>query len=359
MKTRRAGAVVAVGIAALSLFAFDYVARRLSAIFVGLSAYEEVQAQLHRSLDDQKTLAALDPQHAAQYRARFDATAALLGHLRVVQVSRRDLARNVEQILLGSVALILFAGAGLYYLELRGRERHHRRRLLYLEHLSAWQESARRHAHEIRTPLAAARMEVDRFAEDMRRRMPDAAPDIERAQRSILEEIDCLRDFTRSFTSFATIAQPRTRRIDLAQFLADFCTTFAGAWPNARLVFDAGRVDTAVVEADGEMLRQVLVNLAGNSALAFGANAGTIELRLKRAGDAWLVDVADDGPGVDPAIRARLFEPYTTTRGIGEGMGLGLAISKKIMLDHGGDLELIPSRRGAAFRLAFPAVAPS
>ena len=69
------------------------------------------------------------------------------------------------------------------------------------------------------------------------------------------------------------------------------------------------------------------------------------------AGKEVTVDVTDTGPGVAPEIRNRLFEPYTTTRGIGEGMGLGLAISKKILLDHGGDLDYIPD---ATFRLTFP-----
>ncbi len=67
------------------------------------------------------------------------------------------------------------------------------------------------------------------------------------------------------------------------------------------------------------------------------------------------IDVKDDGPGVDESIRSRLFEPYVTTRSVGEGMGLGLAISKKILLDHGGDLELLDSSgNGAAFRLTLP-----
>jgi C4-dicarboxylate-specific signal transduction histidine kinase len=62
--------------------------------------------------------------------------------------------------------------------------------------------------------------------------------------------------------------------------------------------------------------------------------------------------VADDGPGVAPDLRGRLFEPYTTSRRIGEGMGLGLAIARKILLDHGGDLELLAaSAAGTTFRL--------
>jgi len=68
-----------------------------------------------------------------------------------------------------------------------------------------------------------------------------------------------------------------------------------------------------------------------------------------------VIRVADDGPGIEEEVRSRLFEPYTTTRSIGDGMGLGLAISKKIMLDHGGDLELEDSSpEGTAFRVSLP-----
>jgi C4-dicarboxylate-specific signal transduction histidine kinase len=116
----------------------------------------------------------------------------------------------------------------------------------------------------------------------------------------------------------------------------------------------------AMVRADGDMLRQVLVNLSNNSALAIAErnrSAGTITLQVVRDGPAFCIEVADNGAGVPPEIRPRLFEPYTTSRGIGEGMGLGLAISKKIMLDHGGDLELAGSSAdGTTFRLTLPAM---
>jgi signal transduction histidine kinase len=101
---------------------------------------------------------------------------------------------------------------------------------------------------------------------------------------------------------------------------------------------------------DRELFRQVLVNLCNNSSLA-GATRVTFRIGEQRE---WLhLDVADDGPGVDPSIRPRLFQPYTTTRAVGEGMGLGLAICRKIMLDHDGDLELVDAP-GAAFRITLP-----
>jgi C4-dicarboxylate-specific signal transduction histidine kinase len=106
------------------------------------------------------------------------------------------------------------------------------------------------------------------------------------------------------------------------------------------------------------MLRQVLVNLCDNSSLAIRASEesrGVVTLRAGEAGRNVFLDVTDDGPGVPAEIRSRVFEPYVTTRKVGEGMGLGLAISKKILLDHGGDLELLASSgAGTTFRLTFP-----
>jgi signal transduction histidine kinase len=79
-----------------------------------------------------------------------------------------------------------------------------------------------------------------------------------------------------------------------------------------------------------------------------------VTLRAGEAGRGAFLDVTDDGPGLAPEIRSRVFEPYATTRRVGEGMGLGLAIAKKILLDHGGDLELVASSgAGATFRLTF------
>jgi signal transduction histidine kinase len=106
------------------------------------------------------------------------------------------------------------------------------------------------------------------------------------------------------------------------------------------------------------MVRQVLVNLCDNSALALGASSGDVTFSLGSEGEWTVLTVADDGPGVPPAIQPRLFEPYVTSRRVGEGMGLGLAISRKILLDHGGDLELLAEREhGAVFRLLFPRIA--
>jgi signal transduction histidine kinase len=133
--------------------------------------------------------------------------------------------------------------------------------------------------------------------------------------------------------------------------------TFAAAWPNLTLRYEPpGKPLPAALDRD--MLRQVLVNLCDNSALAIratGEERGTVTLRPGETAAGVVLDVADDGPGIPPEIRPRVFEPYVTTRRVGEGMGLGLAIAKKILLDHGGDLEVLASSgTGTTFRLTIP-----
>jgi two-component system nitrogen regulation sensor histidine kinase NtrY len=400
--TTRVATIALVVVAAFSLLALAFIVQQLSVVSVGLAANDAVERELRRSLDDQKRLARLDPPSAGAHRQHFDAIVTLIGHLRVVQDNRRETEREVEKMLFGVLSIVLASGIALYLFERRDRERrlvrleagvaalsrgdseialgetrkdvigriattversardaaHDRQRLRYLEHLSAWQEAARRHAHEMRTPLTAARMDVERLTSTIQQQLPSLTPEIEAARQSLFEELDRLREFTRSFTSFATIPKPRLRTLDLHQFVADFCTSFAPAWPDITLIVSDAPPVPALVSADGEMLRQVLVNLTTNSALAMRETGGTVRFTTSvRGGERPVVvlEVSDSGPGIAPEIRKRLFEPYTTTRSIGEGMGLGLAISRKILIDHRGDLDLIDSEaRGAAFRLTLP-----
>src|ERR1051326_2081669 len=367
-------------LAAASLSFFAWVLRQVSADVIVLNVTADMQDILRANLEDEKRLGRIDPANAAAYRARFDREQALLRRLQILDLTQRELDRRIEAVLIAAVALILFAGAALHLLQQRSREQRlarlgaaleamsrgrsgapvgdsrrdvigriarmiddasalvasNRRRIQVLEHLSAWQEAARRHVHEIRTPLTAAQLELERLVATVERCDPSVAAEIRDAESSILEELDHLGRFTSAFACFAPIALPQKRPHDLRTLLAP---------PDAR--------GDCCVAADREMIRQVLVNIISNSALAAPAG-GKVFISARTSSGEAIVDVSDDGPGVAPEIRERLFEPYTTTRRIGEGMGLGLSISKKIMLDHGGDLDFVDTRTGATFRLTFP-----
>jgi len=343
----RATLLFPAALAVAALLVFAWVIRQLSFVSLGLAANREVQQVLRTSLDDQKKLARADPASSPLYHRRFDDIRKLLGRLQILELTRENLTRHYEQLLLALMAAILFAGGGLVLLERRIRDR---RRTRYLAHLMSWQEAARRHAHEIRTPLTAASLEIGELVSKMAKRHPDSESELKSAEESIREELDQLRRFTTGFTSFAVIGEPQKKLLDVAQFAEEFGAMFAATWPRLKIVVEPAEGDCRAV-ADREMIRQVFVNLCSNSELA----ATELRIRARRSGGNVLVDFRDDGPGIPPAIRARLFEPYTTTRRIGEGMGLGLAISKKIALDHGGDLVLLHGSRGAHFRMSLPA----
>ena len=391
-KTPLIAALVMVAVASL---VFGFFQRQLSTASFAFGSHPEVLDQLTRSLEDQRRLSELDPQAEAAYRERFGAIETTVHRLQILDHSRAALIDRYETVMLFVFAAIVVLVTGGYAfrqsrlqprldrlqealtglaegrtdLEVgeRGRDTvgriaamiertsrlmaRDRRRLAALDNLSAWQESARRHAHEMRTPLTGLQLELTRAGELLAEDSP--TENVQSALASAGQEAARLREFTRRFTSFARLPEPRPSRHDLGALVGEFAATYSSAWENLRLEVDTS--EPLPVDADGDQLRQVLVNLAENSSRALGDSSGRLCLSSGASGATVFVDVADSGPGVPEDVRARIFEPYSTTSGIGEGMGLGLAICKKILLDHGGDLELLETgTRGATFRLSLP-----
>jgi two-component system nitrogen regulation sensor histidine kinase NtrY len=381
--------------AAAALWLFE---RQISAAWFRLGLQPDLIAALERSLDDQKELARLDPDRRDAYRQRFDETQGLLHHLRILEHNRQEILERYEMILLSLVGGILTVATVLHLVRQGRRERRierlrdalaqlssgrddvmvgdrgrdilgriaamveetsrilarDRRRLAALQNLSGWQETARRHAHEMKTPLTAARLELARLQQLAAGDVPPPSGEVRQVAGSVDEELDRLGRFAQELTSFARLPRPRRERYDLRKVVTDFATTFAAAWPNLELRVEAPEEEVAV-EIDREMVRRALVNLCDNSSLARKEGRGTVLLRLGGTMHDVVLDVTDDGPGIAEEIRPRLFEPYATTRQPGEGMGLGLAIAKKILLDHGGDLDLREtSSSGTTFRLLLP-----
>jgi signal transduction histidine kinase len=341
-RTRSAILMTLAGAGATLLFWF--LLHSVFGMWLDVALHPEVRAVLERSLEDQKRLRAHDPAGSAVYRQRFDETQRLLNRMEVLRMNRAAMLRRFE--LAGLAVFALIAAAVMAILWFRHRRVQARERDEYLQRVTALQETARRHAHEIKGPLTAARLELERYADLVRGGASET--ELARASESVSEELERLTRYTRAFSSFAGLGKPAIRRESLGEMVQEFCVTFSNAWPGMALQDSGG---DAIVCADRDMVRQVFVNLCSNSA---GAGARAVRFSILKNGNGATLDVRDDGRGIPDTVRTRVFDPYVTTRGVGEGMGLGLSISRKVMLEHGGDLQLLQtSDEGTTMRVTF------
>ncbi len=108
------------------------------------------------------------------------------------------------------------------------------------------------------------------------------------------------------------------------------------------------------IHCSGPLIQQILINLIDNAACAAGAQ-GRVIFEARREQDQIYVEVSDTGPGVPRDLAERIFEPFFTTKAPGEGTGLGLSVSRRIALDHGGELRVVYVGDRSVFRLALPA----
>jgi len=212
-----------------------------------------------------------------------------------------------------------------------------RPRLDYLQKVSAWQEVARRLAHEIKNPLTPIQLSVQELASKYRGGDPAYERLLATAQEILGEEIGTIRRLVDDFSAFAKLPKVEPQAVDLGQVADDFVRAHA-EW-QAYLRF-APPPEPVGAQCDRMLIRRVLANLVENAVQAAqGAGrepAVQLSIEADRArGTASLV-VDDNGPGVPSGERERIFDPYVTTKE--HGTGLGLAIVRKIVLDHGGDV---------------------
>ncbi len=169
------------------------------------------------------------------------------------------------------------------------------------------------------------------------------------ATATLLRRTTGLRTFIDSYRMVARPPAPRTERFAATAFADEIARLFAAEWPALRFVPE---VDARLtLEADPDLLAQALINLVRNAAQAVAPREdGTVWLTIRREGNATLIEIADNGPGVPDAIQRDVFLPFFTTRA--EGTGVGLNLVRQIAIAHGGSVGVEERAGGGAlFRL--------
>ncbi len=236
-----------------------------------------------------------------------------------------------------------------------------RARIEYLQKISAWQEMARRLAHEIKNPLTPIQLAAQQLREKYGGEDQTFGRLLEQSTEIISEEVATLRRLTSDFSSFAKLPEITPEEVFLTEFLDECEGSLAPVAEQEGIAITFSTPTEKIqIDIDRIMMKRVVDNLVRNSAEALkDAEVESPRIAVSAARTSTKkqselkIKIEDNGPGVLPEHHPSIFDPYFTTKT--EGTGLGLAISKKIVLEHGGHIWLdeLPSG-GAAFSIVLP-----
>ncbi|HEY2201368.1 MAG TPA: HAMP domain-containing sensor histidine kinase [Solirubrobacteraceae bacterium] len=202
-------------------------------------------------------------------------------------------------------------------------------------------------SHELRTPIAALQASV----ETLLREQPER-PERDRLEAAVARDSERLGRLVNDLLGLARLeAHPIRMTVDLASITGPLLAHAQGRAPQATITFSLD--DDTTVTGDPDALERVLRNLIDN-ALAAIEPAGRIDVQLQRRNGRVQALVTDDGPGVPEHQRQRIFERFVRLDPGKPGLGLGLAIARRIAHQHHGDLTCDPTPNGASFTLHLP-----
>ena len=168
----------------------------------------------------------------------------------------------------------------------------------------------------------------------------DSKEKLDRVTKSLIDQIDALTQIANEFSNFAKMPKASENEIDLTEILRNAATVFEDTDEyDFELEIDASK--PAWIWADKDLLLRVFNNLIKNATQAVRRQdefdrKGTVTLALEESADNYIVAIKDNGLGISDDVKEKLFVPYFTTKST--GTGLGLAMSKQIIENHGGSI---------------------
>src|SRR3954447_22058064 len=234
--------------------------------------------------------------------------------------------------------------------------------LVSAQRTSAWGDVARRIAHEIKNPLTPIQLSAERIRRKFGKVIIEDKGIFEQCTDTIVRQVDDIRRMVDEFSRFARMPKPVMEGEDVADTVRQAVFLMKVGHPDLDIETDI-KQDPLRAQFDRRLISQALTNIIKNATEAIEQvppeelGKGRINVIAARENDDIVIDVIDNGIGLPKVARARLLEPYVTTRA--KGTGLGLAIVGRVLEDHGGRIELKdasdfrPGQRGAWMRLRF------
>jgi two-component system, NtrC family, nitrogen regulation sensor histidine kinase NtrY len=236
--------------------------------------------------------------------------------------------------------------------------------LVTAQRTSAWGDVARRIAHEIKNPLTPIQLSAERIRRKFGKTITEEKDKtvFDQCTDTIVRQVDDIRRMVDEFSRFARMPKPVIEGEDVADTVRQAVFLMKVAHPELDIEAEI-KQDPLHAQFDRRLISQALTNIIKNATEAIeqvppvALGKGRIDVIAQRENDDIVIDVIDNGIGLPKVARARLLEPYVTTRE--KGTGLGLAIVGRVLEDHGGRIELKDAsdfragQRGAWMRLRF------
>jgi len=207
------------------------------------------------------------------------------------------------------------------------------------ERLAAWREVARRIAHEIKNPLTPIQLSAQRLQRKYEDKLGDDASVLKECTKTITDQVNGLKNLVNEFSRFARMPMTTPTPNNLNEVVNDAVTIFQDAHKEITFVLQPDP-DMPVIKLDAEQIKRVMINLLDNAVAASPPGDGRIEIKTSydRIKNRARVDVIDNGSGISPEDKMKMFEPYFSTKK--SGTGLGLAIVSSIISDHAGQVSV-------------------
>lgn len=349
----------------LPLLAAMYFLDRSLQTSLNLGFNPHISRILEDSSNNLLALRSLDPQRQAEYRAQFES----IEQLRHVYAQPALVRRSVLESLriyfaLGLVATLTFSVLVATLLSRRVARAYtqtfdelskQREKVRYLQEIATWQALAKMLAHEIKNPLTPIEVLVSALRKAHTQLPNDEfAARLEQTHAMIGEELQHLKRTVDNFSGFARLPEVKLESVDLAALLSTQLQAVGSMFPGTRIDWNSASATGVRASVDPTLFRQVLTNIVRNGVEANADRDVCFMVRVAVGERRIELSLSNDGLPVPDELVPRLFDPYVSgTRGK-DNMGLGLAIVRKVVIDHGGDIRYQTRQGHPEFVITLP-----
>ncbi len=219
------------------------------------------------------------------------------------------------------------------------------KRLAQAERMAALGEVAAKVAHEIRNPLVS----IGGFAKRLEKKLEGKQKEY---AKIITKEVDRLEGILKEILSFVRHSRLKKRKLEVVNLINDIILLYRDELKRKSIQLNTSFEDPVPVEVDPDRLKEALINIVQNAIYVL-PEGGEVSIRTYREGTRGVIEISDNGPGIDEKDIPFIFDPFFTTKA--EGTGLGLAITNRIIQEHQGSIKVQSGRgKGTTFIIKLP-----